>query len=55
MTREEAIEVTRQRRDWLTARIAAKRSVGWDVAWDERERAAHSRILAELGQERNAA
>lgn len=27
-----------ERRDWLTARIAAKESVGWDVVWDKRER-----------------
>lgn len=48
MTLAEAIRVTRERRDWLTARIAAKRSVGWDVEWDIRERDAHSRLLEEL-------
>lgn len=31
------LEVLIQRRNWLTARIEAKRSVGWETQWDERE------------------
>lgn len=34
------LTVLRERRDWLAARIKAKQSIGWDVEWDERERAA---------------
>jgi hypothetical protein len=48
MELSEAIVVTRQRRDWLTARIAAKRTVGWEVDWDERERDAHNAVLVAL-------
>lgn len=48
MSLEEAIEVTRQRRDWLTARIAAKESVGWETQWDIRERDAHATLLEHL-------
>lgn len=35
---DDALEVLHERADWLTARIAAKRSIGWDVEWDTRER-----------------
>lgn len=39
MTAEEQhYDRLRQRRDWLTARIAAKQSVGWDVEYDTAER-----------------
>lgn len=31
-----------ERRNWLVARIAAKKSVGWDTEWDQRECDAHS-------------
>lgn len=41
----EAYAVLRQRRDWLTARIAAKQSIGWDVEWDIRERDALAHVL----------
>lgn len=51
ISRDEAIEVTRQRRNWLTARIAAKQTVGWDTEWDTRERDAHTRLLQEIGAE----
>lgn len=51
MTVREALIVMRERRNWLTARIAAKQSVGWDVEWDTRERDALSRVLAEHGME----
>jgi hypothetical protein len=27
-----------ERRNWLSARIEAKKSVGWDIEWDTRER-----------------
>lgn len=45
MNRDETITVLRERRNWLTARIAAKNSVGWDVEWDTRERDALSAAL----------
>jgi hypothetical protein len=45
VTIEEAILVTTERRDWLGARIVAKRAVGWDTTWDERERDAHTTML----------
>jgi hypothetical protein len=35
----------RQRRDWLSARIQAKRSVGWCVVYDTSERDALSWAL----------
>lgn len=44
----EAVEVTRQRRDWLNERIKAKAVVGWDIAWDIRERDAHTAVLEHL-------
>ena len=34
----EALRTLTERRDWLTARIAAKQSVGWEVLYDTRER-----------------
>lgn len=55
MTTEQALLVMRERRNWLTARIAAKNSVGWDVEWDTRERDALSRILVEYGVDKEAA
>jgi hypothetical protein len=42
------LETLRQRRDWLTARITAKESIGWDVEWDRRERDALSDVIAYL-------
>lgn len=47
-TLRDALVVLRERRDWLTARIAAKESVGWETEWDVRERDALSRILGEF-------
>ena len=44
----EALRTLTERRNWLTARIAAKESVGWDVTWDIRERDALSRVLREM-------
>lgn len=54
MTTEHALLVLRERRDWLTARIAAKVSVGWDVTWDQRERDALTAVIGYLEQERAA-
>jgi hypothetical protein len=34
------LQTLREREAWLRARIAAKQSVGWEVQYDERERAA---------------
>lgn len=45
MTREEAIRTTVERRNWLTERIKAKQAVGWDIAYDTRERDAHTTLL----------
>lgn len=50
MTLEEAYETLRQRREWLTARIAAKETIGWDVAWDTRERDALALVLSEVAR-----
>jgi hypothetical protein len=52
MTPEEThIDRLRQRRDYLTARILAKRSVGWDVEYDTAERDALSWALERLATE----
>lgn len=48
MISSETLTVLRERRDWLTARIEAKQSVGWDVEWDTRERDALADAVAEL-------
>lgn len=45
---EQHYDRLRQRRDWLTARIAAKKSVGWDVEYDTAERDALTWALAQL-------
>jgi hypothetical protein len=34
------LQTLREREAWLRARIAAKESIGWEVQWDRRERAA---------------
>lgn len=47
----EALVVLRERRDWLSARIKAKQSIGWDVEWDTRERDALAVVLAALSEE----
>lgn len=36
-THDMHLQVLRERRDWLNARITAKASVGWDIEYDERE------------------
>lgn len=45
MTIEEARETLKQRRDWLTERMAGKEKFGWDVQWDTKERDALTLIL----------
>lgn len=55
MSVADALQVLTERRNWLTARIRAKQSVGWDVEWDTRERDALSRVLHEFLQEPEAA
>lgn len=47
-TRSARYAVLVERRNWLTARIAAKESVGWDIVWDTRERDALSWAITEL-------
>lgn len=51
MTHEEALQRLDQRRRWLTARIAAKQSIQWDVEYDTAERDALQRILDYLHDE----
>lgn len=48
MSVESAVKVLTERRNWLTARIAAKNQVGWDIVWDTRERDALSVAITEL-------
>lgn len=49
MTREEQhYDRLRQRRDYLTQRIAAKKSVGWEYQYDEAERDALTWALERL-------
>lgn len=45
------IRTLTERRNWLTARIGAKNSVGWDVEYDTRERNALTWALHEMGWE----
>jgi hypothetical protein len=49
--REDLIQVLREREAYLRARIIAKKSVGWEYAYDERERAALEWAIRELGSE----
>lgn len=44
----DAVKVITERRNWLTARIQAKQSVGWDVEWDTRERDALTAVIDHL-------
>lgn len=53
-TFREARTVLRERRNWLTARIRAKESIGWDVEWDRRERDALTRVLEETSTSEEA-
>lgn len=50
MTAGEYVDVLDQRRRYLEARIAAKRSVGWDYVYDQRERDSLLWALGMLGQ-----
>lgn len=45
---EQHYDRLRQRRDWLTARIAAKKSVGWDYSYDQDERDALTWALGRI-------
>jgi hypothetical protein len=47
----DALRVLKERRNWLTARIQAKMSVGWETAYDERERDALTTVLQSQGKE----
>lgn len=40
--------IIKQRCKWLTARIEAKRSIGWEVIWDTAERDALAFAITEL-------
>jgi hypothetical protein len=45
MTIKDAIDTLTQRRNWLRERVEAKKRVGWDVEWDEKERDALTTII----------
>lgn len=49
--RDHQLAVLRERRNWLTARIAAKQSVGWEIEWDVRERNALAWAIQQLEQQ----
>jgi hypothetical protein len=48
MTGTEAIRTLTERRDYLGHRITAKRSLGWETQYDQRERDALTWALAQL-------
>ena len=50
----EHLDVLRERHAYLAARIAAKQQVGWDFAYDERERAALGWAIAALASKLTA-
>lgn len=50
MTPEEHLDVLDQRRRYLEARIQAKKSVGWDYAYDQRERDSLAWVVAVFAQ-----
>jgi hypothetical protein len=45
------LQTLREREAYLRARIVAKRSVGWEYQYDERERVALEWAIRELGGE----
>lgn len=49
VTERDEFKVLIERRNWLTARIKAKESVGWDITWDVRERDALDWAINLLG------
>jgi hypothetical protein len=49
--RDHQLAVLRERRNWLNARIDAKKSVAWQTDWDERERDALTWALTQLEAE----
>jgi hypothetical protein len=46
----ENLVVLQERHNWLAARITAKRSVGWETQWDEREHRALAWAIEQLKQ-----
>lgn len=42
-----ALQTLKERRDWLEQRVIAKKKVGWETTYDERERDALSWIISE--------
>lgn len=48
MSGAEYLDRLRQRRDYLTQRIAAKKTVGWETQYDESERDALTWALMQL-------
>lgn len=48
MTAADHLDRLTQRRNWLTARIGAKQSIGWDVDYDTSERPAPTWAIAQL-------
>jgi hypothetical protein len=51
MRLDAALHTLAQRRNWLSARIEAKRSVGYDLEWDVQERDALALLIAEYWPE----
>jgi len=49
--RDHQLAVLRERRDWLTARIEAKKQISWEIAWDVRERNALAWAIQQLENE----
>lgn len=43
------LSIMEQRCKWLTARIKAKESIGWDVIWDTAERDALAFAIERIG------
>jgi hypothetical protein len=42
------LSVLKERQRWMHARIEAKKSIGWETQWDERELAALTWAISEL-------
>lgn len=49
----ESLIVLRERKRWLDARIIAKRVVGWETDWDERERDALAYVIEQWDSSSN--
>ena len=48
---DQHLQVLTERRNWLRERIEAKRRVGWEIQWDEREFAALEWVVGYLNGE----